>query len=640
MIEASRIVYLLTYMIGAVSVIPLIPHVNAVYTVIFFFCLGLSAWLTELGRTVLPRYLLNTISVIVIGFTLLRINMDNMVLPSLEALILIQAVKFIETDKKFRDYMQIYMIAVFMLAGSALVSLSIMFIIYLAVVFFLVSAAVVFLTYMAEDVRIALRKGEVMRIILRTLPIPLISIPVAALLFVVLPRTNYPLMNFLNNKGAGMTGFSDSVGLGDVSDIQDDSRIIMRVKMDKTANNDLYWRGVVLDEYDGINWKSSGGRGGITLRSPKRVVEQKVYLEPYGERYLFGLDRPYTMVIAHRNRSHDLTFINRREITRRIEYDVFSSLDKYLPDENIDNERYTALPDTLSEDVRTFARKAAGGRNGEELIKHVQSYFIRNGYEYATRDLPSGYNALSSFIFDAKRGNCEFYASTAGLILRNAGVPTRLVGGYRGGTYNEAAGYYIVPQKNAHVWVEAYVKGKGWLRIDPTPASSEVFTPNIDRSILQRIKLMMDSINYYWNAFIINYDFGKQLALIREAASIIKDPEINLKGGAVRFLIVITGAGGAVVLVLFALRRRRGRKSAEKHLADAFASKGAKLGYIRGRGEGLREYALRLDSEGALMIADRLNASVYGKDKLTQDDEREIRELIKSLSPADINQDS
>ena len=82
------------------------------------------------------------------------------------------------------------------------------------------------------------------------------------------------------------------------------------------------------------------------------------------------------------------------------------------------------------------------------------------GLSYAATGLPTGADAVEKFLFDGKKGHCELFAVSFASALRLAGLPARLVGGYYGGDYNDMAGYYVITEERAHVWVEVWIRGK------------------------------------------------------------------------------------------------------------------------------------------------------------------------------------
>lgn len=141
-----------------------------------------------------------------------------------------------------------------------------------------------------------------------------------------------------------------------------------------------------------------------------------------------------------------------------------------------------------------------GGFHGsaEEIAEQVVDYFDDN-YTYTLRPGSSfGYSDfISRFLIQNKKGFCAHFASAATMIFRYMGIPARYVEGYVF-SYNDVLtdgdlvedaryeDYYEgyselgetalirleVPDANAHAWVEIYVENKGWIVVDPTPASA------------------------------------------------------------------------------------------------------------------------------------------------------------------------
>jgi hypothetical protein len=179
------------------------------------------------------------------------------------------------------------------------------------------------------------------------------------------------------------------------------------------------------------------------------------------------------------------------------------------------------------------------------------------------------------------------------VLLRLSGIPARLVGGYMGGNYNDFGGYYLVTQNNAHVWVEVYIAGKGWMRMDPTPAAGDIFGRS-QTGLFFEIRMLMDAMNYYWNAMVIGYDFNKQVTMFTGLGNAIRSPVINpaklksilLNSLAMAVIIAIAG-----ILIYIAVKRR----PADKKIIDAFLRKMKNHGYSRLPGEGLEEFVLRIN---------------------------------------------
>jgi transglutaminase-like putative cysteine protease len=627
----------LSFLIGITGALAAVRYTGLAYSLGFFSLCILSMLFEYRRRFLIPRWLLTLATVAFVGVSLMRMSLQNFVQPAVEALMILLAIKFLE-QKKFRDYMQIYVLSVFLLAGSALLSLDIIFLVYFLALLFLLAAAMVLLTYYVEDRAMELPLSTMRGIVLKSLFIPLASIPLALILFVVLPRTSYPLFNLLGRGGVASTGFSDTVGLGQVASIQEDTAVIMRVAMERVDDDSLYWRGIVLDQFDGVSWKSTGLNqvgGNQRTAMPGRKVRQTIYLDPYGNRYLFALDKPVSIRASNVRRSGDLTYSLAKTISRKLKYEAFSVLADALPENDTAFDRYLLVPERGMEKIRKLAYGLAAGKSKEKAAASML-HFLKNGeYTYSLSDLPVSKEPLEDFLFQHKYGNCEYFASALAVMLRLSGIPSRLVGGYRGGFYNEAGGYYLIPERNAHVWVEAYFQNEGWVRMDPTPAAPESFVSPSGRGLFFRVRLFFDSINYFWNAFIINYDLEKQFSLINKLRDGVREVRFKVsldKVRASKYLLVFLGAG-SLCFGLYSLLRSR--KAAEERLLALFLGKLKRRGYVKSRPQGLEEFVTLIKEDDlrhrARSFVEQFEALYYRDRKLTKEEARRLRRVLNEL---------
>ena len=614
----------ITYLVGALGVFSVWSQVGLLYPV-FFLALFLSSLFLEFRKTFfIPRWVLNMLSLSVLALSLVRLRSEDLVITTLEALIILIGIKFLE-EKKFRDHMQIYLMTVLLLSGSSLLSSGLVFLVYLVCLVFLLTPAIVLLTCLSQDSALRLDAAIVTKIVAKSLLMPALAVPLTAFMFVVLPRTSYPLLHFLNKGDKAKTGFADNVALGRVSEIQEDPNIIFRAHMERVDGDSLYWRGVVFNHFDGKEWRASGDkipdRPRLSAARGKRII-QTIYLEPYENRYLFAADKPAVVSMRNVVARTDLTFSLPENVGRRIQYEAVSVLSGTIPAGIPDRSVYLQLPEHLPEGMTDLVRQLSLHKNPPEIIRTLIAFFAKGDYTYSLKDLPVTTDPLGDFLFRYRYGNCEYFASALAVMLRVAGVPSRVVGGYRGGYYNAIGSYYAVPQKNAHVWVEAYLEGAGWIRLDPTPASADRFGAD-GRDIRLRMQLLFDSLNYYWNAAVIGYDFRKQTALFRkfpEALQGMARPKITWpfrKYGAVKSaaFFFLTAAGLAVIYYAFAFRRT----SVEKRLLERFLRRMARHGYLRKQSEGLEEFVSKIADED---LQERASAFVkeferhYYKDRL------------------------
>jgi len=222
-------------------------------------------------------------------------------------------------------------------------------------------------------------------------------------------------------------------------------------------------------------------------------------------------------------------------------------------------QRLTLLPDATPLRLRQqAARLRQAGSTDQQRLDALENWFRTNGFRYSRTNLPTGADALERFLFDTKSGHCEFFASGFALLARGAGLPARLVGGYYGGEYNELGGYYRVSEERAHVWVEIWINGAGWLRYDPSSlavnADTALGEPR-QRSLAMRLRLLLDSLDHSWNSAIIAYDFERQLQMASSAHSRLQTLRLRNLNGLPLLLGLLLAAAGLIWLVL-RLRRR------------------------------------------------------------------------------------
>lgn len=636
-VKIGDVVKIITYLAGLTGVVSVYRHINPAYSLSFTVLFVLSVYFEHRQNFFIPRWFLNLAALAVVVFSFYRVNIDNLVIPAVEGLLMLLAVKFLE-EKRFRDFMQIYAICVLLLSGSSLLSIDIEFAVYFLILVFLLGISIVLLTYYSQDPGLELEKKTVLKIVLKSLPIPLLAIPATLLLFIILPRTNYPLFDFINKGEKAKSGFADNVRLGEVSGIQDDASVIFRAKMPRVDEGLLYWRGIVLGYFDGRSWTvAQRSRPLKMINMSGKRISQTIYLRPYENKYLFALDKPSGIDLRYVRTYDDLTFSLLGNVERMMRYEAVSVLSEVIPEpeEDIDKDRYLQLPENISAEIISLVDGLVRGKKGkeEEVIKALL-YFLREGeYKYSLENLPRSGKPLEDFLFKYKYGNCEYFASALAVMLRLADVPARLVGGYLGGYYNNIEGYYLIPQRNAHVWVEAYARGAGWIRLDPTPASATGFGP--ERDFIFKVRLYFDIINYYWNAVVINYDFEKQIAVLQKIKSELHRPKLNLtvkKEKLLEYAGILAAVAGSVFILYVLIFRR---KTSEERLRALFLKAVEKHGYEKKKAQGLEEFAAGIKEAGlrqaAYRFAEEFQRHFYRDEKFTAGDIKSLKEIIRNL---------
>ncbi|MCK9231649.1 MAG: DUF3488 and transglutaminase-like domain-containing protein [Syntrophales bacterium] len=627
---------ILTYTLTLTGFVSVAAHVGATFVAGFVALMLPAAWRDWRRPFVVPRWILNALAVAMVIVTFLRLRIDNIVVPAVDILLVMIALKFME-DKQPRDYFQIFVLSLLLLAGSSLLSLDMIFLAYLIAFLFLLSSATVLLAYFAEDPALVMPRRTLIAIALKSLLIPLVALPVTVILFVLLPRTSHPFFDFLNRTGPATSGFSDHVRLGGVADIQEDTTIAFRVAMARLDEDALYWRGIVFDQFDGRTWKTLRTPPATTfhISAPTRRVRYTVYLEPSDNRYLFTLDKPVFVSLRNARGGGNLVYTLPDPILRKIRYEGVSvPADDFIPAH--ENPRaYLDLPPGL-EDIRALTASLTRGLAPLPAVRALHGYLHHGPFRYALSDLPRSSRPLQDFLFRHRYGNCEYFASAMTVMARSAGVPARLVGGYRGGYYHDLGGYYAVLQKNAHVWTEVWLEGHGWLRVDPTPAALLIATSVWQGGFGFRVRMIFDLLEYYWNINVIAYDLQKQFRLLTTLERTLRNPDWHLSldpgqrlwgGGALLSLLALAG-----VLLL----RRLKWPTPEERLLARFHRRLARLGHTRHPSEGLEAFIARLPADVPRRQAEIFVAEFerfYYKDIAIPKHERaRLAALIRSIS--------
>jgi len=160
------------------------------------------------------------------------------------------------------------------------------------------------------------------------------------------------------------------------------------------------------------------------------------------------------------------------------------------------------------EDVRALAKEVAGDAGTDRERAERILRFFGSGFRYSLSDpAPS----IREFLFRKRAGHCEHYAAGLALLLRGAGIPSRVAAGYLGGEWNGVGKYLIVRQSDAHAWVEAWIDGR-WATLDATPAAGDSSPFRTRTGVLG---LYADWLRQRWDKYVVNYSLGMQADAVR-----------------------------------------------------------------------------------------------------------------------------
>ncbi len=387
------------------------------------------------------------------------------------------------------------------------------------------------------------------------------SLPLMVLLFLVLPRVG-SLWHVPLPQKTGVTGFSDTMAPGDFSALSQSGAVAFRVTFDEINGKrhmpdrqDWYWRGLILDDFDGRNWKydqhsyfnmASRSRGakqppdswGLQRANDSSTYNYKVLMEPHQQQWLFTLMAPVSADASASRVSFAPNYLlkSRKPVASRTQYHVASVTDYLAAPGGLTPQEFThntALPKGSNPRAHALAQEwRKNGLNIEAIVNRALGDFAES-FTYTLRPPPLGTHSVDEFLFVTRKGFCEHFASSFVVLMRAAGIPARVVVGYQGGEWNPIENYVIVRQSDAHAWAEVWMPQRGWLRVDPTAAVSPLriergleasLETDEDRRLLtsafsgrwlSALQLRADAMSYSWHQWVLGYDNDTQQGIFK-----------------------------------------------------------------------------------------------------------------------------
>lgn len=413
-----------------------------------------------------------------------------------------------------------------------------------------------------------------------------LTLVIAVVIFFVLPRMN--MGGYLQSLGAQtdfVSGFGDTVNLGGIGKIQQSNAAVMHVQvLHGSFPRDVKWRGVALSNFDGHRWTNPQNDAVNLLRLhgagldlwPLRVDNTPLYssayrstfgyrviMEPVGSYVFFLASSPLRMSGPY----YEVTVSAGGAVTKS---DGGRTIDVYEGEADTDdpepiirnsqfsdyapeiNQEYLGLPERLDRRIPALARKITATASSNYLRAKAIEKYLRENLGY-TLNLPGAEaDPLANFLFERKKGHCEYFASSMAIMLRTLNIPSRVVNGFRGGEYNDLNHTYIIRGRDAHSWVEAFFPEYGWATFDPTPS-----VPAEGNDAWSRLSMYMDALHETWREWVINYDFGRQMRLGAEITASASNAHSRVRSwyrheywAALAWLKNVSGALGLGKMIL------------------------------------------------------------------------------------------
>lgn len=384
------------------------------------------------------------------------------------------------------------------------------------------------------------------------------ALPLTVLLFLVMPRIA-PLWSMETEESQARTGMSDSMAPGEVSDLSQNNDLAFRVTFDGEVppRAQRYWRGMTYTRFDGRRWRQAAlgdnwrnrdlyfpARGPrpdwwVQWRDQRTGpnYDYQVVMEPSRRKWLYALAVPFSESESV-GVARDFRLLRSEEIDSTFAYRVTSYPDMPRGHRLTERQRERALelPQGFNPRTRERARQwRAAASTDQAYIERILDWLEREDFEYTLQPPELGRDSVDEFLFETRRGFCEHYASALTFMLRAAEIPARVVAGYQGGEVNPLGDHLRVRQSDAHAWVEAWLMGQGWVRLDPTAAVAPArIEYGLDRALeeqggeagggvldnlgdlplILQMGYLSDYVEFAWYKWVRGYDQSARLELL------------------------------------------------------------------------------------------------------------------------------
>lgn len=464
----------------------------------------------------------------------------GLLLGMINLLVMASALKLMMMRKQ-RDFFQLIATQLFLIGSCFIFYQSILFSTFYALVLLMVLLSLAFHIMPKESIRTQINR--IGKLVLQATPITI-------LLFLVMPKIE-PLWRMPTAKSAE-SGLSEEVTPGDIASLSQSSSLAFRATFNDNIpeRRDLYWRAIVLENFDGKTWSVAS-----TRRSSKRYhwhldkpfepnisgfyYDYEVIAEPTQQPWLYALDVAFSDTETTWF-SRDYQLQKTEPLHSKFKYKVRSYPTTPLNEgtQRLNTRLNLSLPETGNPRTREWVKELRSQYpDNFDFINAFYRFLREQKFRYTLRPPAMLSDPIDQFLFEHQAGFCSHYASAFGFVMRMANIPTRMVTGYHGGEMH-GKNHMSIYQYDAHAWNEVLHPENGWLRYDPTAviapdrirygleeavAYEDTFLAEApfalarmkDIQWLNELRLMMENADYLWSRWILGFDRNKQTDLFK-----------------------------------------------------------------------------------------------------------------------------
>jgi len=511
------------------GVLPHLFHVTQWVTPAFLILLGWRYLITRHQWQLPNRWLQLAIAMLILTSIMLSYRTVFGREAGVALLIALSGLKLLEMNS-LRDALLICFLSYFIIITNFLYSQTIPLTLYLGVVLWITTTTLITLSDVSNHLSWQQRLQLATTLLLQ-------AIPLMIALFILFPRISGTFLGLPKDViHSGMTGLDDSMSPSTISELILSDEIVFRVKFAKDIPPPAqrYWRGPVLWWSNGQEWKARFTQEDlpqpVNLNPLGNPFDYTITLEPHQKRWMFALDLPM-QVPPQATMTLDYQILATLPIYQRIRYDL-TSYPRYRATLITPQLYNLALRLPKGKHPRTIALAKQWQQEliqPATIIQRALQYFNQQAFFYTYTPPLTLDDPIDEFLFESRQGFCGHYAAAFTVLMRAAGLPTRIVTGYLGGTLNPIGNYLVVRQRDAHAWTEVWLSDQGWVRVDPTGA---IAPERIEKATLplemapflgielsndsplvqgwQSVKNSWDALNNAWNQWVLGYDRNRQ----------------------------------------------------------------------------------------------------------------------------------
>lgn len=257
----------------------------------------------------------------------------------------------------------------------------------------------------------------------------------------------------------------------------------------QAASRYHYWRSLTYDRYTGYGWVSGqtetvayaageATEAAFEVAQPAVVLNEQIQITDqasgllYAAGALVAVDQPYQVAWRKPGDAFGATVAAASyrvtSLVPVVEEAKLRQAGSQYPAPI--RQRYLTLPQDVPVRVLALARDLTATQpTPYDRARAIESYLRTLPYDL-NLPAPPNRDVVDYFLFDLRRGYCDYYASAMVVLARAAGIPARLVVGYAGGEFDPAEDRYRVSEADAHAWAEVYFPDYGWIEFEPTAA--------------------------------------------------------------------------------------------------------------------------------------------------------------------------